>query len=82
MNDKKKLRGHLFSILCVVAWGTSFLVSKSLMEKLHMHTARVYVSGQNLLTLKSSGLTCSDPENPNWAYPNYTSFSFGLQLGF
>lgn len=59
-----------------------YKLPKSLMEKLHMHTARVYVSGQNLLTLKSSGLTCSDPENPNWAYPNYTSFSFGLQLGF
>lgn len=34
MNDKKTLRGHLFSILCVIAWGTSFLVSKSLMERL------------------------------------------------
>ena len=34
MNDKKALRGHLFSILCVIAWGTSFLVSKNLMEKL------------------------------------------------
>ena len=34
LNDKKKLRGHLFSILCVIAWGTSFLVSKNLMEKL------------------------------------------------
>ena len=41
-----------------------------------------YLSGQNLLTIKSSSLTCSDPENPNWAYPNTTSISFGLQLGF
>lgn len=30
----KQIKGHLFSLLCVIAWGTSFLVSKSLMEKL------------------------------------------------
>ena len=54
----------------------------SLMQKVHLASARVYVSGQNLLTIKSSGLTCSDPENPNWNYPIPTSVSFGLQLGF
>lgn len=54
----------------------------SLLEKAKISSARVYVSGHNLLTLKSSGLTCSDPENPNWAYPNSTSFSLGLQVSF
>ena len=54
----------------------------SLLKKLLMSKARVYVSGQNLLTIKSSGLTCSDPENPNWNYPLPTSVSFGLQIGF
>ena len=34
MNENKQLKGHLLSILCVIAWGTSFLVSKSLMEKI------------------------------------------------
>lgn len=52
------------------------------MDKLKMSSARVYISGQNLFTLKSSSLTCSDPENPNWAYPLATSVSFGLQIGF
>ena len=33
-NDKRLLKGHLLSILCAIAWGTSFLVSKHLMEKL------------------------------------------------
>ena len=28
------LTGHLFAIFCVTAWGTSFLISKSLMTKL------------------------------------------------
>lgn len=55
---------------------------RKFMDKLKMSNARVYVSGQNLFTLKSSSLTCSDPENPNWAYPLATSVSFGLQIGF
>ncbi len=52
------------------------------LERLRMSRARFYVSGQNLLTIKSSSLTCTDPENPNWAYPIPTSVSFGLQLDF
>ncbi len=54
----------------------------SILSRLRMTKARVYVSGQNLLTLKSKSLTCSDPENANWAYPIPTSFSFGVQLDF
>ena len=57
-------------------------VPSNLLAKFKMSSARFYVSGQNLLTLKSDGLTCSDPENPNWAYPLSTSVSFGVQLGF
>ncbi len=53
-----------------------------LLEKLRMSRARVYVSGQNLLTIKSRSLTCSDPENANWAYPIPTSLSFGFQIDF
>ena len=52
------------------------------LSKLKMTSARVYLSGQNLLTIKSNSLTCSDPENPDWNYPLATSVSFGLQLGF
>jgi len=55
---------------------------KHILSKLSMTNARVYVSAHNVLTLKSSSLTCSDPENPNWAYPNSTSFSFGIQTSF
>ena len=54
----------------------------SLLKKLLLTKARVYISGQNLLTIKSSSLTCSDPENPNWNYPLASSLSFGLQIGF
>ncbi len=57
-------------------------LDKKLMNKLHLSQARIYASGNNLLTAKSSSLTCPDPENPNWAYPTTTSFTLGIQLGF
>ena len=55
---------------------------EKLLKPIKMSSARVYISGHNLLTLKSSSLTCSDPENPRWMYPNSTSFSFGIQTSF
>lgn len=55
---------------------------RNIISKVGMSSARVYVSGENLLTVKSKNLTCADPENPNWAYPLSTSLSFGLQLSF
>ena len=57
-------------------------IPKSVLSKVKMSSARIYVSGQNLLTIKSKSLTCSDPENPDWNYPLATSLSFGLQVGF
>ena len=57
-------------------------VPTSFLSKFKMSSARFYVSGQNLLTIKSKSLTCADPENSNWAYPLATSISFGIQLGF
>lgn len=53
-----------------------------LLSKFKMSSVRLYVSGQNLLTIKSKSLTCSDPENTDWNYPLATSFSFGVQVGF
>ena len=57
-------------------------VPQTLLKKLHMSNARIYVSGQNLLTIKSGSLTCTDPENPDWKYPQASSITFGVQLGF
>lgn len=53
-----------------------------MLSKVKMSSARIYVSGQNLLTIKSKSLTCSDPENTDWNYPLATSVSFGVQIGF
>ncbi len=51
-------------------------------KKLMFSKARIYLSGDNLCTIKSSSLTCSDPENTAWNYPHTASFTFGVQLGF
>ena len=59
-----------------------YTIPTKALEKLHISKARVYVSGQNLCTIKSKSLTCQDPENANWAYPIPTSLSFGLQVDF
>ena len=59
-----------------------YTLPEKLLKKVRMSNARFYVSGNNLLTIKSSSLTCSDPENPSWAYPIATSISAGIQLGF
>ena len=57
-------------------------VPATFLSKFKMSSARIYVSGQNLLTIKSNSLTCPDPENPDWNYPLATSVSFGVQIGF
>ena len=59
-----------------------YSLPQRVLERLHLNKARVYVSGQNLLTIKSSSLTCTDPENPAFAYPIPASVSFGLQVDF
>ena len=59
-----------------------YTLPASITKKFNMSSLRFYLSGHNLLTIKSSSLTCSDPENPRWMYPNSTSFSFGLQASF
>ena len=51
-------------------------------KKLLLSRARVFVSADNILTIKSSSLTCSDPENTAWNYPHTASFTFGIQVGF
>ncbi len=54
----------------------------NIVKKLLLSSARVYLSGDNLWTIKSSSLTCSDPENTAWNYPHTASFTFGIQVGF
>jgi TonB-linked SusC/RagA family outer membrane protein len=59
-----------------------YKLPSQLVKRLLLSSARVYLSGDNLLTIKSSSLTCSDPENTAWNYPHTASFTFGVQVGF
>ena len=59
-----------------------YTLPESLVKKLLLQKARVYLSGDNLCTIKSSSLTCSDPESTAWNYPHTASFTFGVQVGF
>ena len=67
-----KLRTLQFGWTVPEAWAKKILLSK----------ARVYISADNLWTIKSKSLTCTDPENTEWSYPHTASFTFGVQVGF
>ena len=55
---------------------------KSIASKLSMQRLRMYLSAQNLLTIKSSSFTGVDPENPNYGYPIPLNITFGLNVTF
>ena len=59
-----------------------YTLPETIAKKLLLSKARVFLSGDNLLTIKSKTLTCSDPESTAWNYPHTASFTFGIQLGF
>lgn len=47
-----------------------------------MQKLRLYVSAQNLLTIKSKNFTGVDPENANYGYPIPVNLTFGLNVTF
>lgn len=51
-------------------------------ERIKMQNLRVYLSAQNLLTIKSSKFTGMDPENPTTGYPIPLNLTFGLNVSF
>ena len=59
-----------------------YSLPKDMLAKIKLSKARLYVSGQNLLTIKSKDFTGLDPENPALAYPISKSFTIGLNLAF
>lgn len=48
----------------------------------HMDRLRLYVSAQNLFTIKSKDFTGVDPENPNFDYPIPFNMTVGLNMSF
>lgn len=59
-----------------------YVLPSKISEKIRMQKLRVYVSAQNLLTIKSKNFTGVDPENPNFGYPIPTNVTFGLNVAF
>lgn len=53
-----------------------------LLQQAKLEKVRFYISGQNLMTLKSKNFTGLDPENPSLAYPLSTTLTIGVNLAF
>jgi TonB-linked SusC/RagA family outer membrane protein len=65
---------------------TSFLKLANLEIGYRIQHVRIYLSAQNILTVKKSwgdnAFTGADPETPNMAYPVPRSITFGLNVSF
>ena len=59
-----------------------FNVPNKFAEKLYMERIRLYLSAQNLITIKSKKFSGADPENPGFNYPIPLNMTFGLNVSF
>lgn len=66
--------------LRTIQFGYNF--PQTIASKLAMQRLRMYVSAQNLFTIKSSSFTGVDSENPNYGYPIPLNITFGLNVTF
>lgn len=89
LNDEGRFSTYFVentSFLKLANFEVGYTLPKAWLEAVHMSTARVYVSGQNLLTFKKgwgdNAFTGVDPETPNWAYPVPRSFTVGVNVAF
>ena len=82
-NNEKRVSSYFvengsFAKLRTVQLGYN-LPSKAL-ERIHMQRLRLYLSAQNLFTIKSKNFTGVDPENANFGYPIPVNVTFGLNV--
>jgi hypothetical protein len=59
-----------------------YTLPKNVVEKIKASNIRIYVSGQNLFTVKSKSFTGVDPEAAGFGYPIPTMFTSGIKLSF
>ena len=78
-SDEYYIRAFMVAIRHYEYWLNK---KKSLVEKIYMTRVRVYLSAQNLLTIKSKKFTGVDPENANFGYPIPLNVTFGLNVSF
>lgn len=59
-----------------------YTLPEAISRRIKMQKLRMYVSAQNLLTIKSKNFTGVDPENANYGYPIPVNLTFGLNVTF
>ncbi len=69
-----------FLKLRTIQFGYNF--PETLIKKLYMQRLRMYVSAQNLLSIKSNNFSGVDPEVPTFGYPIPLNVTFGLNVSF
>ena len=84
-NNEKRVSSYFvengsFAKMRNIQLGYNF--GSSVCDKLHISRLRMYVSAQNLLTIKSKSFTGVDPENPNFGYPIPLNVTYGLNVSF
>ena len=84
-NNEKRVSSYFvedgsFAKMRNIQLGYNF--GSSVCDKLHIARLRMYVSAQNLLTIKSKSFTGVDPENPNFGYPIPLNVTYGLNVSF
>ena len=84
-NNEKRVSSYFvengsFAKLRTIQLGYNF--SKNVCEKMKMQRLRMYLSAQNLFTIKSKNFTGVDPENANYGYPIPLNATFGLNVSF
>lgn len=57
-----------------------YSLSEAFARKIHLQKFRLYVSGQNLFTIKSKNFTGIDPENAAFGYPIPVTYTLGLNV--
>jgi len=74
------------SFLKLANFELGYRLPGNILKAARMENARIYISGQNLLTIKKGwgkdAFTGVDPETPRFAYPVPRSFTFGLNVSF
>ena len=85
MNNEKRVSTYFVengSFLKLRNLQVGYNVPRAFAQKLRMERLRLYVSAQNLLTIKSKSFSGVDPENPNYGYPIPLNLTFGINVSF
>ncbi len=82
-NNEKRVSSYFvengsFAKLRTIQLG--YNVPSKALERMHMQRLRLYLSAQNLFTIKSKSFTGVDPENANFGYPIPVNVTFGINV--